>query len=42
MYRGLSRGNPPDEADLLGFLGRRVQHPTVELQNAVRLAAQNA
>jgi len=24
MYRGLSRGKPPDEADLLDFLARRV------------------
>lgn len=24
MYRGLSRGKPPDEADLLDFLVRRV------------------
>jgi len=42
MYRGLARGKPPDEADLLDFLARRVKHPTVELQKAVRLAAQNA
>ena len=42
MYRGLLRGQPVDEAELLTFLARQVEHPTVKLQNAVRLAAENA
>jgi predicted RecB family nuclease len=41
VYRRLARGMPPDVTDLLQFLTRRVPQPTAELENAVRVAAQN-
>jgi len=41
MYRSLSRGTSPDETDLLQFLARRATPPAIELENAVRVAAQN-